>query len=119
MLNRNMQTSTTSLAPANTDYFSAVSSNAFRLPGGNYIVMGRIGLKQAIIADHNAPVLIGLPFVWKYTSDITGASVDTGESLIMQGAQGESSVRLGVKHKAWPAGVVISFSAIIPAQLTT
>ena len=114
-----MQTSTTALTNANTDYFSAVSSNAFKLPGGSYIVMSRIGLKQAIVADHNAPVLIGLPFAWKYTTDISGASVDTGESLIMQGVQGESSVRLGVKHKAWAAGVVISLSAVIPSQLIT
>lgn len=115
ILNRNMQVTQTTLTNANPDYFTT-DGYAFKLPGGVYLVRGRITMKQNIITDHNAIVLTGLPFAWKYTADIPGASVNTGTSLIMQGVQGERSVRLGVKHEAWAAGIAVSFAVIFPPQ---
>ena len=110
-----MQITQTSLTSANTIYFDG-NCLAFRLPGGAYLIKAHITIKTAIISGHNADAFLGFPFKWKYTTDIPGATLNNGTSIVMQGGQGESSLKLGTMHGALPAGTIIDVLAVFPPQ---
>ncbi|MBA4700723.1 MAG: hypothetical protein H2212_14965 [Ruminococcus sp.] len=114
-LNRNLQITQTSLTSANAAYFDG-NCFAFYLPGGAYIIKAHIILTGAIISGHNAEAFKGFPFKWKYITDIPGATLNNGTSIVMQGGQGESSLKLGTGHGALPVGTIIDVLAVFPPQ---
>lgn len=114
-LNRNLQVSQTSLTSANAAYFDG-NCLAFRLSGGAYLIKAHIIIKAAIVSGQNSDAFLGFPFKWKYITDIPGATLNNGTSIVMQGGQGESSLKLGTMHGALPAGTIIDVLAVLPPQ---
>ncbi|MGC4020258.1 MAG: hypothetical protein QM793_14210 [Muricomes sp.] len=108
----------TTLTSDNPTYFDG-NCFAFRKPGGSYLIKAHIIIKSSIVSGLNAITFKGFPFKWKYITDIPGATLNNGTTIVMQGGQGEDGIKLGTMHGALAANTTIDLNIEIPPQYLT